>query len=91
MYPNLEAELARNNITQINVSEVLNIRTSTTSDKMNGKTDFKLRECKKIKTTYFPNLGIEYLFATKDELLGKEDDKNESWCRRGSKTDEYEE
>lgn len=65
MYPNLEAELARNGVTQLKIAEILNIRECTVSDKMNGKTDFKLQECKKIKNILFPNLNLEYLFESK--------------------------
>ncbi len=74
MYPNLNAELARNNKTQIDIAKALDISSSTTSEKMNGKKDFKLRECKNIIKYVLPNNTIDYLFesTTKAEDLEKE-------------------
>lgn len=62
MYLNLKAEMARNNVTQLDISKVLGLSTSTVSDKMNGKKDFRLKECKKIITELLPNNTIDYLF-----------------------------
>lgn len=67
MYPNLNAEMARNNITQIDISKALAINPATVSDKMNGKKDFKLKECKKIIKDLLPNNTIDYLFELKSE------------------------
>ncbi len=64
MYPNLNAEMARNNITQIDISKKLNLSYSTVSDKINGKKDFKLKECKEIILNLLPGTTIDYLFAT---------------------------
>ncbi len=76
MYPNLNAELARNNKTQIDISLALNISSSTTSEKMNGKKDFKLKECKKIIEYVLPGNTIDYLFdnniQNQEELTEKE-------------------
>lgn len=68
MYPNLNAEMARHNIKQSNIANALNIKKATVSDKVNNKTSFKIDECKEIKKSFFPNLSLEYLFATKDEI-----------------------
>lgn len=69
MYPNLNAEMARNQITYSDIIKVLNISPSTLSEKMNGKKDFKLGECKKIIKYIFPNYTIDYLFTIKSDLL----------------------
>lgn len=66
MYANLSAEMARNKITQIDLAKLLNISTSTLSEKMNGKKDFKLSECKKIAKEAFENCSIDYLFSEKN-------------------------
>ena len=66
MYPNHNAEMARNNITQLDIAKALNLYPSTVSDKMNGKVDFKLKECKLIIEKLLPNFTIEYLFAVKE-------------------------
>lgn len=67
MYPNLNAEMARNNIMQLDISKELNLGAPNLSEKMNGKKDFKLKECKKIKKAFFPNLSIDYLFEAKED------------------------
>lgn len=73
MYPNLNAEMKRKNKKHPDIAEVLQINISTTSDKMTGKSDFKLKECKKIRNELFPNLTIDYLFAIGEELEEKGD------------------
>ncbi|MBZ9615335.1 XRE family transcriptional regulator [Clostridium estertheticum] len=62
MYKNLEAEMARHNISKKHVAEFLNVRYATVLDKLNGKYDFKLNEAFIIKKELFPNLDFEYLF-----------------------------
>lgn len=64
MYRNLLAEMVRNNITKKQIAKFLGLRVATICDKMNGKYSFKLDEAFKIKTKFFPQLSIEYLFAT---------------------------
>ncbi len=62
MFNNLEAEMARKKITQKELAKILHISSSTMSDKMTGKQDFKLKECK-IIVEYFDNqFSIDYLF-----------------------------
>lgn len=73
MYSNLCAEMARLNITQKEMCEKLRINASTLSDKMNGKKDFKLKECKKIRDDIFKNCTIDYLFAKNDEKINNND------------------
>lgn len=62
MYRNLLAEMARFEITQKDIAELLKVRTSTVCDKINGKYSFKLEEAFEIKESFFPKLSIEYLF-----------------------------
>ena len=73
MYPNLNAEMARKNVTQIDISEKSNISYSTVSDKINGKKDFKLKECKDIISKLLPGNTIDYLFQTKSSEQVKEE------------------
>lgn len=65
MYPNLNAEMARNKVTQADIAKTLNVYPATVSDKMNGKKDFKLKECKLIIKLLLPNNTIDYLFEVK--------------------------
>lgn len=62
MYPNLRAEMARNRITQGDLSEALNWAPSTTSLKVNGRSPISLDEAKQIKSIVGTDLPIEILF-----------------------------
>ena len=62
MYKNLEEEMVKNNITQKEISELLNMRTSVIYARINGRFSFKLNEALKIQKRFFPELTIEYLF-----------------------------
>ena len=64
MYPNLSAEMARNNIKPSDLSESINISYDSIMNKLNGKTDFTRFEIFEIKNLYFPNLSLDYLFQT---------------------------
>ena len=63
VFPNLEAEMARNKVTQVKLAEILGITPTTLSFKMNGKSTLSLKEC--------PDKTLDYLFAT-DETGSKE-------------------
>lgn len=65
MFPNLLAEMARNNITQEELQIATGRNRSTISDKLNGKREFTLVEIKNIKDKLFPNLSLDYLFEEK--------------------------
>lgn len=64
MYRNLEAELARKGITRADIAKALGINIATVSGKLNAKNRIKLCEAIAIKKLYFPELSLEYLFAT---------------------------
>ena len=44
MYRNLEAELSRKGLTRYELAKLLNIRPTTLSNKLNGKSDIKFSE-----------------------------------------------
>ena len=67
MYPNLEAEMARNKITQSKIAEILGITPTTLSFKLSGKSSLSLKECVKIKQAIFPDKTLDYLFQTDEE------------------------
>lgn len=72
MFSNLNAEMVRKSKTQTDISKILKLNSSTVSDKMTGKRDFKLKECKKIRDSLFPGLTIDYLFAIKEDQEQKQ-------------------
>lgn len=63
VYPNLEAEMTRNNITRQDLADLLEVRYGTIILKLQGETPFKYDEALKIKNTFFCDLMLEYLFA----------------------------
>ena len=64
MFPNLEAEMARSKITQLQMAEMLGVTPTTLSFKLNGKSSLLLKECVLIKQSMFPDKTLDYLFAT---------------------------
>ena len=67
MYPNLNAEFARKNLTLENVVDELkkrgiNMAVTTLSLKKNGKYSFTLKEAKAIKAVVDTDLPLEVLF-----------------------------
>lgn len=67
MYPNLRAEMARQNIKGNDIASLLNVTKNTASWKLRGKTDFTRSEIFKIKDGLFPNLSLEYLFTSEEK------------------------
>lgn len=63
MYPNLRAEMIRNDMTMAKVSAILDISVSTLSDKMNGHSNFSLNEAIAIKKELGVEMPLEELFA----------------------------
>ena len=62
MYRNLRAEMARNDVTIKDIAESLGVRHATICDKLNGKYRFYYDEAYAIKTRFFPDCELEYLF-----------------------------
>ena len=67
-YPNLAAEMARRGVTARDLATLLGKNVATIYPKLRpGKPDFKTRDAFAIKDRYFPNLTVDYLFATGKE------------------------
>ena len=67
MFPNLEAEMARSKITQLQMAEMLQVTPTTLSFKLNGKSSLSLKECVLIKQLMLPDKTLDYLFATDEQ------------------------
>ena len=67
MFPNLEAEMARSKITQLQMAEMLQVTPTTLSFKLNGKSSLSLKECVLIKQLMFPDKTLDSLFATDEQ------------------------
>ena len=71
MFPNLEAEMARNKITQAKLADILDVTPTTMSLKLSGRSSLSLKECVKIKRKVFPDKSLDYLFATDEQVQKK--------------------
>ena len=67
MYPNLNAEMARRNLTALTLSERTGIPYSTLIAKLAGKTPIKLIEAKAIKRALDTDMSIDELFEAVDD------------------------
>lgn len=68
MFSNLRAEMARKEITIIEISKLLGVNRDTVSRKLSGKSKLYLNEAMLINKEFFPNKELQYLFK---ELLPK--------------------
>lgn len=68
VYPNLEAELKRKDISRQEVADVIDTTITTASLKLIGKYPIKLEEAFKINNVFFDGaFTIEYLFEKEGE------------------------
>lgn len=68
MFPNLVAEIAKSDFSKKYIAQQLCIAETSLFSKLRGKTQFTLKECKKIKSLLGIKVSLDYLF--------KEDKKN---------------
>lgn len=61
---NLVAEMKRYGVTNTDIQKLLGCSDKTVRNKLNGETEFSYPEAEKIRNKFFPNLRMEYLFAT---------------------------
>lgn len=64
MYLNVKAELARKNMSMVDLSNMTGIRYQTLVDKVNGKFSINVEEAKKIKAALGVDMPLEDLFET---------------------------
>lgn len=63
MFRNLEAEIKRQGLTKFKLASLLHMRPSTLSQKLNGKSDFTLKEAFKIQQILkAETISLEILF-----------------------------
>lgn len=80
MYRNLRAEMARESITMVDISEYLNVRYATVNDKVNGKYRFYYDEALMIKKHFFPNCSLEYLFEKEEQVESEDENEQQAAC-----------
>jgi len=67
MFPNLNAELSRKNVTLTDLAEALDCTVATACDKKNGKRPFTLAEAKAVKNFLQVDIPLEELFEERSE------------------------
>lgn len=67
MFRNLEAEMARNGVTKVDIAELLGVRYATVIDKTRGRSRFYVSEALKIQKKFFPKHEIAYLFDSSEK------------------------
>ncbi len=68
-YGNLKAEMGRRDVTIESIAKLLQIHRNSASNKVNGSSSFTIEEASIIKSAFFPNLELEFLFEKEDEPL----------------------
>lgn len=66
MLTNLSRELRRKRITHNTVAKRIGVSERTLANKLSGRTEFTVREALVIRSSYFPELTPDYLFAEDD-------------------------
>lgn len=69
MLVNLDRVRKEKDISLADLADVLNVRTATVSDKINGKSDFKFSEAVKIHNLFFSEYEISYLFEKEESKV----------------------
>lgn len=66
---NLSAEMVRFGVTIVDIQNLLGCTDKTVRNKMNGTTEFSVREALTVRDTFFPGLRLEYLFAQSEPSI----------------------
>lgn len=70
-YPNLKAEMARANLEIKDLMAVTGKSRPGISNNLNGRGSFSVDESLAIRNNLFPDLTIDYLFASDEETPGR--------------------
>ena len=66
MYPNLNAEMARYDITAKDIAETLERSVERTRDKLTGRVKIDMIEAAAIRNKHFPGMTLDYLFEIRE-------------------------
>lgn len=66
MFPNLTAEMARENVTISDLARTIHRTDRSVRNKMSGRQDFRWSEINAIRDQFFRGQSIEYLFSKID-------------------------
>lgn len=62
MYNNLKFEMRKRKISNRDLMKALKISYQSVSNKICGRTSFKIEEAIEIRNLFFPSMALEYLF-----------------------------
>lgn len=62
LFPNLQAEMARNGIVVSNIAKVIHKTDKSARSKINGMGEFSLGEVVSIRDQLFPGMKLDFLF-----------------------------
>lgn len=77
-YPVLITEIAKREIQKKSLAACIGVCYKTFANKMKGKAPFTWPEAQKIQSEFFPDIQIEELFATADEIQMERRKKREN-------------
>ena len=62
-YMNLKGEMAKKNITNESIANLLGIHRNSVYNKINGESQFSIDEALAIRNAFFPNYDVDTLFG----------------------------
>ena len=65
MFKNLKAEMIKQDISIMQIADVLKIKVDTARLKLNGKIPMRMEECQSVAELFAENNSLDYLFAKK--------------------------
>lgn len=67
MFPNLNAEMAREGFSANDIAKTLDVTEKSARNKLSGRSPFTLPEAKTVIKVMFPGLTIDYLFGERPQ------------------------
>ena len=69
MLKNLKAEMVRNDVSIAAIAKKIKKSDRGVRDKLNEKYEFDISEAMTIRSEFFPDMTLEYLFASEDKQV----------------------
>ena len=69
MLKNLKAEMVRNDVSIAAIAKEIKKSNRGVRDNLNGKYEFDFSEAVAIRDAFFPDMTLEYLFASEDKQV----------------------
>jgi len=68
LFATLKAEMARKGLKSSDIANTLHISTKSAYNKINGITEFTLKETIRIRNKHFPGMTIDFLFSNEKQI-----------------------